>query len=46
MKKAYHFKGDAMQPEMRITYRAIARQKLNKIKRILLKYITDGNSDN
>lgn len=46
MKKVYHFKGDAMQPEMKITVRAIARQKLNKIKRILLKYITDGNSDN
>ncbi len=41
MKKIYHFKGDSLQPEMEITYRAIARQKLNKIKRILLKYITD-----
>jgi len=46
MKKIYHFKGDALQPEMKITYTAIARQKLNKIKRILLQYITDGNSNN
>ena len=46
MKKKYHFKGDALQPEMKITYTAIARQKLNKIKRILIKHLTYGNSNN
>ena len=45
MKKIYLFKGDALQPEMKITYTTIARQKLNKIKTILLKLMTDGNSN-
>lgn len=45
MKRRYHFKGDALQPEMKITYTTIARQKLNKIKTILLKLMTDGNSN-
>jgi len=45
MKKIYHFKGDALQPEMKVTYTTVARQKLNKIKRILLKLISDGNSN-
>ena len=45
MKRRYDFKGDALQPEMKITYTTIARQKLNKIKTILLKLISDGNSN-
>ena len=45
MKKIYHFKGDALQPEMKVTYTTVARQKLNKIKTILLKLMTDGNSN-
>jgi hypothetical protein len=46
MKKVYHFKGDAMQPEMKITFTTVARQKLSKIKTLLIKHLTYGNSDN
>jgi hypothetical protein len=45
MKKIYHFKGDALHPEMKVTYTTVARQKLSKIKTILLKLISDGNSN-
>jgi len=45
MRKIYHFKGDAAHPQMEVTYVATARQKLNRIKRILLKYLSNGNSN-
>lgn len=45
MRKIYHFKGDAAHPQMKITYVGSARQKLNRIKRILLKYLSNGNSN-
>ena len=45
MRKIYHFKGDAAQPHMEVTYVGSARRKLNTIKRILLKYLSNGNSN-
>ena len=45
MKKIYHFKGDALQPEMKITYTTVARQKLSKIRTLLIKYLSNGSSN-
>tara|TARA_X000000950_G_scaffold209828_1_gene252306 strand:- start:31 stop:168 length:138 start_codon:yes stop_codon:yes gene_type:complete len=45
MKRRYHFKGDALQPEMEVIEVSYATKKLSQIKQILKKYLSHGNSN-
>ncbi len=45
MKRRYHFKGDALQSEMKITNTTVALKKLSKIRKLLIKYLSNGSSN-